>query len=181
MTRVIGLDLSTASTGVATPDGTTRTIHPITTDPDRRRHEVLDRLEPYLRLGADLVVIEQYFRGTFAGAARLIELHGAVKTRLFEHSIPYTLVAPSTLKKFVLGHAGSAKKKVTKQELVDAAIACGVDVANDDEADAFWLHAMGRMRCDGWQPPFRALELRDVREGVLEGLTWPRLQERTAP
>jgi Holliday junction resolvasome RuvABC endonuclease subunit len=177
VTRIIGLDLSTASTGVATPDGKVRSIRPVTKDPDRRRHEILDRLEPYLRLGCDVAVIEQYFVGRFSNA-RLVELHGAVKTRLFEHSIPYVLVSPSTLKKFVLGHAGSAKQKVTKQQIVDAAVACGVDVANDDEADSWWLHAMGRMRFDRWQPPYRALELRDVREGVLAGLEWPRVSER---
>jgi crossover junction endodeoxyribonuclease RuvC len=185
--RIIGLDVSTASTGLAMPDGTTRTIKPRADSkhPARRLNEILSLLDPYLRLAkADLAVIEGYSQGGPGGAyvmLRLAEVGGAVRLRLFELGVPYVEVPPSTLKKYATGFGGSVKRKVTKDDMVAAARESGVPVANGDEADAWWLHAMGRSQFSStWEPLFRCVELLDLRAEVRAGISWPVLEVRVS-
>lgn len=178
--RVVGLDVSTAATGLAMPDGTCRTIRPWATaqEPARRLNEILSLLDPYLRLArADLAVIEGYSPGGRGGPhalMRLAEVGGAVRLRLFELGVPYVEVAPSTLKKYATGFGGSAKRKVSKDEMVDAARQSGAVVASGDEADAWWLWAMARSQFSAtWEPAFRCSELLAIRGEVRAGVAWP--------
>lgn len=181
--RVIGLDVSTAATGLAMPDGTVRTIRPHAkaSEPARRLSEIIALLDPYLRLAKpDIAVLEGYSPGGPGGwhvMQRLAEVGGAVRLRLFELGIPYVEVAPSTLKKYATGYGGSAKRKVTKEDMVEAARGAGRPVANDNEADAWWLYAMGRSQfSDTWEPGFRCVELLEVRAEVRASVAWPVLE-----
>lgn len=179
--RVIGLDLSVAATGLAKPDGATVTIRPHAGagDPARRLNEIVARLDPYLRLGVDLAVIEGYSRGGPGGPyvmLRLAEVGGAVRLRLFELGIPFIEIPPSQLKKFAVGYGGSRQRPVTKADVVEAARLAGVSAANDNEADAFWLHAMGRSEfSETWEPAYRSAELLEVRAQVRASIRWPSL------
>lgn len=174
--RVVGLDSSTKSFGIALPNGETRTIAPRAGAGDnaRRLNEIIYRLDGYLTLHRpDLVLIEEAIPPRFPTAAlRLGELRGAVILRLFERGTPYLEVNPGTLKLYATGHG-----KASKEQMVAAAEFCGADVANDDEADAFWLYALGRHQYapSAWEPAFKATELREIRTGVRARIVWPRI------
>jgi crossover junction endodeoxyribonuclease RuvC len=139
---VVGLDLSVAAIGIALPDGSTRTIRPHTppSDPARRLHELLDRTSARLQAHRPvLAVIEDYALAGHQGAtmARLAELGGVIRLRLFELGIPYVEIKPTSLKKWATGNG-----RASKTEMVAAAQAAGADIANDDEADAYLLRAV---------------------------------------
>lgn len=159
--RVIGLDLSLASTGVS--DG--QSVHAIQTSPDEPLEARLDRVVrgvvsfalsptqwtddfPQGR-NADLAVIEAgaFSRGAQSEAAEILSaLRLMVRHRLWRLGIPYALVPPSTLKLYTTGYG-----KATKQDMVAALDArhganlhtWKVKEGRYDRADAFALAAMG--------------------------------------
>lgn len=139
MIRALGLDLSLACTGVATADGDLVSIRPRAgaADPARRLHEIVDRLDPYLR--ADVAVVEGYNPKGRQGftMARIAELGGVVRMRLWQLSVPYVEAPPSLVKKFATGNGNADKAAVTA-----AAVAAGAAPANADQADAFWLRQL---------------------------------------
>lgn len=139
----LGLDLSLSRTGIATIAGHTHSIVPRAgaKDPARRLHEIIEALDPYLRIGEPkIAVLEAYSYGGHQGRtmARLAELGGAVRMRLFELDIPFVEIPPATLKKWATGHGNA-----TKDEMLVAACEKGGSPSNDDEADAFLLRALG--------------------------------------
>jgi Holliday junction resolvasome RuvABC endonuclease subunit len=77
--------------------------------------------------------------GGRAAKSKLAELNGIVKFWLWHRGIPYALVAPTTLKKFILG-AGKGEKSLIIREVFKA---YGLDAAVDDEADACVLAHIG--------------------------------------
>lgn len=168
MIRVLGLDLSTASSGLAMPDGTCHTLRPRTkNDPGRRLHEILMLVEPYLRLAkAQLAVIEIPVVGRNGTTTRrIIEVVGVIRARLHEHDVRDAEVIATSLKLFATGSGNADKQKVTGYVRN-----YGGKVANDDEADAWILRAMG-LYAHGElvvpREPFRDEAVRKVR--------WPRL------
>ena len=150
--NVIGLDISLTCTGwcyLAEDDYTTGTIK--TTPKDgiiqERVKIILKSLQSVLNTvkkcqEIDLIAIEGYSFGVGKNASRafdLAEVSGAVKLYLYKMGIPYVLIPPNTLKKFLTG-SGRAKKN----EMLKAAYKrFDVDVKTDDEADAFGLAMMG--------------------------------------
>lgn len=148
MTKVAGLDLSLARTGYASPDGYTFSLRPKAgpLQPARRLHQLTTRLDQLLRSDVpDLAVLENYSYGSPnpTTIAKLAELAGAVKLRLFELAVPFVLVPPTSLKKWATGHGGASKDEMLAAAQ-DRAEAAGVGVVtNHDEADAYLLRALG--------------------------------------
>lgn len=152
--RVVGLDLSLTSTGAH--DGTRGAA--FQTEPGGRLEERLDyqvgEVMVFVTGGstgttADLAVIEAgaFSRGAQSGAAEILSaLRLMVRHRLWRLGVPYALVTPTTLKKYVTGHG-----KTTKPEMVSAvdcryrAGLADIKVAHGryDLADALGLAAMG--------------------------------------
>lgn len=140
--RVIGLDLSLTSTGVALPDGTTYRIKTRQKDGDRRLLVIRDRIRaalaehrPHLAVVEDLPVHAM-------AAGRTGHVHGVVKAELLDASVPYALVVPATLKSFAADHGNADKARMTAA----AYLAAGVEFADDkggDQCDAWWLRAAG--------------------------------------
>lgn len=166
----LGLDLSVASTGVAMPWGETRTLKPRSTskEPARRLQEIVYRLDVWLRSSrADVAVLEGYSPHGPSGwtTLRLGELGGAVRVRLFELGIPYVEVPPASLKHFATGNG-----KATKADMVEAATARGAEVHNDNEADAWHLHRLGKAFYVGG-------ELSEA----IRSLPWPNLTKEDVP
>jgi Holliday junction resolvasome RuvABC endonuclease subunit len=173
---VVGLDLSLSSTGVTLPDGTSRTIRPRagSDDNSRRLHEIVTRLDLYLKVTKpDVGVIESVFVYRNRKTAMLLAgLAWCVRHRFFELDIPYVDVDNQQLKEYATGNGHASK-----DEMVEAARMAGAVVANDDEADSFWLHAMGRSEYSAtWEPGFRGVELLEVRAGVRRAIKWPTLE-----
>lgn len=157
---VLGLDPSTAATGIAHVDGTFSTVRPgvevhDATDRARRIHELGAMFDLHLRGRAspDLAVVEGYSLGGARGyaAAYVAEAGGELRRRLFLHGARILEIAPSRLKKYATGDGG---KRTTKKVMLAAAL---LDVRrtgplkagenswprNADEADAYWLRRLG--------------------------------------
>jgi Holliday junction resolvasome RuvABC endonuclease subunit len=146
--RVIGLDLAAESTGVALPDGTTFTIKAprakgkkrTLADDLARLDHIADYIAAVLTHPADLIVIEDYAAGIRSAAAhRLAEVGGVVRLACHRAGVPIALVNNMHLKIYATG--------TTKAEKGDMRMAAykraGVEFANDDECDGWWLRAMG--------------------------------------
>ncbi|MEV0382856.1 hypothetical protein [Nonomuraea sp. NPDC050643] len=149
--RVIGLDLSLTSTGVAFSDGSTCCIKTKTADGDHRLTVI--RSTVALAVGGPelmgsptappptLVLIEDL--PTHAKSAGITGMvHGVVRQLLNEAGIPYARVVPSTLKKYATGSGGADKTAMALAAFKRA----GREFADDkggDQCDAWWLRAMG--------------------------------------
>lgn len=137
---VVGLDLSLTATGICDVDGVTRTV----TTPSW--HSLGDRLHRLVeavvteatREAVLVVVIEDFVTGSPA-ASTLGMVHGAVRLALWDRSIATVLVAPATLKKYATGR-GNAPKPEMRMALYKRT---GLDLADDNQVDAWWLRAAG--------------------------------------
>ena len=189
--RVIGLDLSLASTGVS--DG--QSVHAIQTSPDEPLEARLDRvvrgvvsfaLSPTQwtddfpqGCGADLAVIEAgaFSRGAQSEAAEILSaLRFMVRHRLWRLGIPYAMVTPSTLKLATAGHG-----KATKQQMVAAVderhhtnlTAVKVKDGRYDMADAYALAAMGYHHT-GHPLPYH-FPAQPLNHQAMHAVRWPEL------
>jgi Holliday junction resolvasome RuvABC endonuclease subunit len=166
---VMGVDLSLVATGLALPDGTTKTLKNRLTGPARIAYivdAICDEMQPF---SGDLVtVIEGPFihskhsrgmLGTFA-------LHGVLEDRLHRAQEPYTFVPPSCLKKYATGSGNAGKSMV----LVAAIKRLSYDGADDNEADAAWLRQMGV----DWYGESK-VQMPQVSREVLTKIDWPSL------
>ena len=145
--RVMGLDLSLRSTGVALPDGTTYRIKTRDKDGDRRlvhiRSDIRDDLAEHR---PHLVVIEDLpVHAKASGITGMV--HGVVRCELADAEVPYAYVVPATLKKFATDNGNA-----TKVDMADAAyLVAGAEFPGDlnakgeggDMCDAWWLRVAG--------------------------------------
>lgn len=135
---VAGLDLALTVTGVAHPDGTTSRI---TTAADRSYGERLivirDTIAAFRH--ADLLAIEDLPKNVRFGGVDLGMVHGIVRTAVHEWGTPALFVPPGSLKTYATGK-GTASKRDIGHELIHR---FGVDLRDDNEADAFVLRAIG--------------------------------------
>lgn len=175
MTTILGIDPSTAATGLACHGGFYRTIKPSAgaDEPAKRLSEIDRAFRRYLRgLGAaDVAMIELVpMHGVQPLAKiRLAELGGVLRLALYEHAIPYVDVNPMSLKKWATG-----KGTAQKAEMVKAAKNAGAHVTNDNEADAFWLQTIGEAFYN--LPPERFNHLEQHQQDLLDKLAFPRIE-----
>lgn len=141
--EVLGLDLSTVSTGVATRKGAFA-IRPVGKTAFRRSKDIALGIRVCLvseRIA--LAVIEApAFNAEGRGRIQLAELCGMVKLVLFQHGVPWVSVAPSQVKLYATGNGRASKEQVLAAALCAGMPAPGRKRAYD-EADAFWLRQMG--------------------------------------
>lgn len=147
MTAVVGLDLSLTATGIATPDGSVRTITAGNDADAPIEQRILDVYEVVLEValasvssGPLLWVIESpYISRKAETTVKIVGLNMFVRCRLQLNGNQFAMVTPSTLHKLATGK-GQAKK-------VDMVIAArdrlGYDGTDDNEADALWLREAG--------------------------------------
>lgn len=138
--RVVALDLSIRATGRCWPDGSLATLTTSAGDTDDDRvdsiaYRIGDDLEA---LGlVDLVAIEA---GVYRSQAAFVlgMLHRAVRTECRARGIPFLLVPPASVKTYATGK-GNATKATIRVELYKRT---GVDIADDNQADAWALRAL---------------------------------------
>lgn len=141
MANVIGLDLSLSGTGMVT--ATTQEC--IKTEPEMgekpvRWVHIRDRIvAAALRECPDLIVIEDLPTNAKFGGADLGPVHGVVRTALHEMGHRPLLIPPGSLKKFVLGKGVGSKADIR----MGIFKRYGLDITNDNTADAFGLMALG--------------------------------------
>ncbi|MFI9391867.1 hypothetical protein ACIG53_13395 [Streptomyces bauhiniae] len=180
--RVVGLDLSLTSTGVA---GTTwaRAYRP----GRRRSHERLDWLlagvAESVRDRTDLVVVEgaAYAQGGQAGHHELAGLWWLVTQYLWRNRIPYAVVTPHGRTIYATGRANPAQEwprkhrsRVAKGMVRSVAVErYGVECEGPsryDQADATILAAMGL----DWLG-YPTVPVPDSHRRALEAVRWPDL------
>ena len=176
--RVVGLDLSLTSTGVASNAGWTERIRTRPgADPFTRlrtiRSEVLDRVRGGLE-HADLVVVEgPAFRGAGneTGHHQRAGLWWLVLEAIDARDIPWAQVPPACLKRYATG-----KGNASKDEVLAAVIRRfpAVEVAGNDAADALVLAAMG---ADHMGVPM--VEMPAAHRTGLAKVAWPTLAARS--
>lgn len=114
--------------------------------------KIVDEVKP------ELVVFEDFSFGSDLSYVREIAgMSYMIRAELDYDKIPFVAVSPMSLKKFVVGTAGSAKNKVTK----DLVIKCllrdfGHDVDDNNRADAIGLAYVGMGAVGDWEPRTKA-------------------------
>ncbi|MER7500486.1 hypothetical protein AB0L05_27890 [Nonomuraea pusilla] len=175
--RVIGLDLSLTSTGIALSDGSTATFKTKTSDGDHRltliRQAVAVAVGGPKFMGnpdsppAALVVIEDVPPVRGHALVVLGMVHGAVRELLANAGVPYALVPPGSLKKYATGDGGADKTAMAMAAYKRA----GREFPGDkggDQCDAWWLRAMGM---EALRHPL--VDLPKVQRDALAKVTWP--------
>lgn len=173
--RVVGIDLSLASTGIATNTGVDRlrsTGHKTDTVVQRARrlHDIRNGVLAYCNK-ADLVVIEGASYASQTGSQHeRAGLWWMIVDRLIANGIPVAVVPPANRMKYTVGKGGG------KDASKDACLAATVkrfpmfDVTGNDIADAVILHAMG-LDWLGWP----LVLMPDLHRVALKACSWPEL------
>jgi crossover junction endodeoxyribonuclease RuvC len=163
---VVGLDLSLAASGVATPGGTF-CLKPRTKGMERLL-EIRRSVDAFVwdfGRPADLVVVEGYAYAAHQMAHQLGEVGGVIKLYLHEHGFRVAVVPPAKLRKYATG-AGNAAKEAA---LATAVKRSGIEFRTHHEAEAWWLRMMGQ---DAMGEPL--LEMPVANREALKGVEWPR-------
>ena len=146
--RIVGIDPSLTSTGIATHDKGTYVVRfgqrptSATEDGWMHRRVLVLRAEIVRACAfADVVFIENFAFGAQQGREKLGYVGHSIRETLGTLGVPHVDIPPKTLKLFATGN-GSAEKEEVKRAAVDF---LGLDPsAKDDEADALWLRELGR-------------------------------------
>jgi crossover junction endodeoxyribonuclease RuvC len=151
--RIIGLDLSITQTGYCIVNEEKKIIDngviltkPKDFDSDMARFDFI-ATEIFGKVGnhgCDAAFIENYAYAARGNLTRLAELAGIIKHDLFctwglAQGEKCFVVAPATLKKYILGSGVGDKNLILKYVFTK----WGVDIDNDNIADAYGLARMG--------------------------------------
>lgn len=136
--KVTGLDLSMTATGVAhTVEGAAcwHLIRPKCTK-DRRLAEIRDQVREYVT-GSAFVLVEM-LPPNMKGAGITGMVQGVVRDELLNLGISYGDVGPASLKKYATGKGNASKTEMALAAMKRA----GVELAEDNVCDAWWLWVM---------------------------------------
>lgn len=92
---------------------------------------------------ASHVFIEGYAYGAKAGREYAGELGGVLRLQMYRQFLPFRVVQPTTLKKFVTGNGNAAKNLVLEQCFKRFGIGSET-LRNDNEVDAYILARIGQ-------------------------------------
>lgn len=166
--RVLGLDLSLTSTGVASSLGWCTRIRPRARGLDRLRL-IVSRVRAYADAdGYHLAVIEgpAYSRAGQAGHDELSALRWMVRDVLDRAGLPVGIAPPQSVKLWAAGK-GNAGKAAVAAAMARRFPGLGLlDGARYDEADALALAEMGHAWLDTWC-------LSPTQQRALAGVAWP--------
>lgn len=177
MSRILGVDPSLTGTGLALIDTDTHRVIDTWSIPTkggkddtlRQRQTRIDRITHDVQvLDVDVVLIEGPSLGQSrqAGTFDRCGLWWAIVTAFHTSDVDVVEVPPSNLKKYATGKGNAAKDTVL---LEVARRYPTVPVANNNEADALVLAAMGYDRVTG-EP---LVSLPHAHRAALHTITWP--------
>jgi crossover junction endodeoxyribonuclease RuvC len=167
LTRVVGLDLSLTSTGIALIANSGARLHRIQPG-NLTGHERMQRILTDTRIwteGCELIVIEG---PSFGSPGRQHEMGGLwwlITRALWRRSRPYAVVEPSKLKRYATGKGNASKDEVLSAVVRRYPMA---DVNGNDVADALVLAAMG---ADHLGIPLAPVP--QAHRAALTGIRWP--------
>jgi len=103
---------------------------------------------------AGLVVMEDFaFAASNSFAREIAGLTYLFRHWLWKHEKPYVLVAPQSLKKFIVGRGSTPKNPIPKSCIVKEILKrFGHDTFDDNSADAIGLAYIGRALVGEWEP-----------------------------
>ena len=138
----VGLDLSLTSTGFCLKNGTKLTIETVKTEPKNFKND-LDRLIHIrntllskIPCSVKMICMEDFFvpsnKMQIGSGIKLAMLGTAVRMALYERGMPFVIISPSQLKKFVTGKGTGEKSMIVRE----AYKRWGVDAKDDNQADA---------------------------------------------
>lgn len=197
--NVMGGDLSLRKTGICLPDGQTTLIATgEAKHGDLRLTYLKTRWRHYLRSSlCDLMVLEIPTRFQSADAALAVGMaQGVCREILADLRIPVALINPTTLKMFACGKGSADKTEMiaaaNRHRYATMPRTFYADITDDNEADAWWLRAMGLWHlghripvesCDGFIGGDTVRERNCHGPWKTEGkagAVWPRPDRRTA-
>ena len=169
----VGLDLSLTSTGFCLKNGNTITMDTIKTEPKNFKND-LDRLihirnTIISKTPADvkLICIEDFFvpsnKLQIGSGIKLAMLGTTVRMALYERGIPFVVISPNSLKKFVTGK-GVGDKSMILREVFKR---WGINAKDDNQADASVLAYLAEAllsEINELTPKFQAEVIRTVRQ-----------------
>lgn len=166
---ILGLDLSITATGAAwqPPSGlpVAQSWKMPSNGGDGRLELIARSVASVAADGVQLAVIEDLpTHAHSAGITGMVQ--GAVRVELIRLGVPHALVTPATLKKFATGK-GTADKTAMALAAFKRA---GMEFADDNACDAWWLWVAGMTRCG--HPPFH---LPADQVAALDRVEWPDL------
>jgi len=181
--RIMGLDPSMSSTGIALPGNETLALKPRGTGDDRLVYITDHVLLSARTARVDFVVCEDVPSRMIGAAGKVIPmLHGAIRLDLIRAGIPYMVLSPSTLKKFATGKGTADKTAMALAALKRF----GQEFGTSDECDAAWLRWAGHFAYRVPPLPFTlpAVQVAALHRNMKGGaITWPLLKGvlETAP
>jgi Holliday junction resolvasome RuvABC endonuclease subunit len=156
---VVGLDLSLTATGICVLDEEDVRFETVGYGLKRSSRQK-DKIERIIEIVSAIlgevetcipmpaVGIEGYAFGARGAQNDLGELHGAVKTQLWlAHQIEPVIIPASHARKSVLG-----KGNLAKQAIVDLLTNRGIDVRNNNEADAYVIAKCLQLKVEKGEP-----------------------------
>jgi crossover junction endodeoxyribonuclease RuvC len=183
--RMVALDLSTAATAIAaTHDPRGEPFLSTFTIPGtggRPLHEQIAAISHVVRRSCgwaphgtvwqpDLAVIEGTFTRMNGSDYPLHALHSYIKQWLWQRSIPYVDVAPTTLKVWATGNGNALKPQVIAAMIATYGHLVSIDPKDDNQADALALLTMGMFK---YGQPIADAPLAHRR--ALKPVVWPAL------
>ena len=146
-TKVVGLDLSLTSTGIVELDGEANILEqyvvrsspvgPLQIDEAKRLSKITDEILAGIPLETELVAIEgiAFMMSKTTALVQLAAINYIVRIGLWKKGIPFVIVSPPTLKKFVTGK-GVAQKDIMMLETYKR---WGVSLTDNNICDAYGL------------------------------------------
>lgn len=137
---VLGIDPSLTATGLALPDGSTKTIKytPRSLTGDIRLKLIYEELLREIETHSVTHAIIEDLPAHAKSAGLTGKAQGVVRLACLMAGVPFVTVVPSSVKKFATGK-GTADKPDMRMELYKRT---GVDQKDDNQVDAFWMREM---------------------------------------
>jgi Holliday junction resolvasome RuvABC endonuclease subunit len=136
---ILGIDPSLTATGIALPDGTLRTIkYPKLVVKDARLQHLYNELDAAIKEHGVTHALMEDLPKHAQGAGITGMVQGVLRLAMINNNIPYTTVAPASVKKLATGK-GNATKPDMRMAFFQRT---GADNRDDNQVDAFWLREM---------------------------------------
>lgn len=143
---IVGIDPSLASTGAASAKGVSRIVPAKSLTGLLRLRHIVNAIQDFaFQAGATVAVIEGPSYGSVGrGQHERGGLYWMVLDRLDRAGISIAVAPPAVVKKYATGRGNASK-----DEVLAAAVrrAPSVQITGNDEADAWWLYALGENLC----------------------------------
>ena len=149
--KSLGIDLSLVGTGIVLlNEGKIESKQLIKSKPSgdlpidelKRIRSIVDEIENVVTEDIPTIAVIEGMAFMARNSTALVQLSALnymTRSLLFEYKIPFVIVAPTSLKKFITG-SGAAKKDVM---LIETFKRYGVTILDDNENDAYGLAQIG--------------------------------------